>query len=176
MSQNKVIYDSLGGKNKQYFLLSCHAKYKDLYGVPRLVLNKNSNFKKFFNLSSDFFKKIDSIYFPIIDEESLESFIQDNHQQIIFDIDRVYFDYEDNFLKFLPNNIKKQFNLYYRDNEKQKFIKSNLNHFKNSNSLTSQIIKDKLYEIWQSKWDQQDSYFNFDILLVDNILHQLPHP
>ena len=169
MNKNQIIYSSLNKKKQNAFLLSCFAKQENMFGIPRVILNKNTNFELFFNTPLDFFHKQDSEYFEIIDKESLSNFINDFSIKVIFDTARVEFFTEDNFFKHLDTKTKKLFNLYQREREKEKFIITNLEHYQNQDSVISSIIKNKLNEVWQSKWGVCESYMDDQNAFMNNL-------
>ena len=169
MNKNQIIYSSLNKRKQMEFLLSCFAKQKNMFGVPRVILNKKTNFELFFNTPVIFFQKQDSEYFEIIDTESLTNFINDFSIKVIFDTARVNFFTEDNFFKHLNTKTKKLFNLNQREREKEKFIITNLKHYQNQDSIIASIIKNKLNEVWQSKWSVCESYIDDQNAFMNNL-------
>lgn len=171
MKQIDVVYNELNNKDKGEFISACFAKKHNYYGVPRLIIKKNKKIKssdltEFFNLEEKYFKEIDDKYFSIIDQD-----IPGEHDfEIIFDPCQLSFIPNDELYNFLPEKLRKKFNISLRHNEKQKFILSNSDHIKYDHLLVTKAIKDKLNKIWSNKWSNSKSYLNdFDFLIIDNI-------
>ena len=171
MNQSDIIYNQLNGKDRGEFISACISKQGNLYGVPRLIVNKNSKIKtqdltEFFNKSLNHFKEIDDRYYSIIESETPSN----SDFLIIFDHCQLSFIQNDDLFDFLPEKLRKKFNINIRHFEKEKFILSNYVHFSDEHLLVTQSIKEKLNTIWSNKWGNTKAYINdFDFLIIDNI-------
>lgn len=172
MNKNEIIFDSLSGEKKINFLLSCYAKQKGWFGVPRLILDEDTDFYSFFQKPITHYQLCDSKFFNIIDNDDLNSFLDHSNKFVIFDFAQLSFDQEDHFFKYLNDRTKKIFNLYERDLERQKFIRTNHEHYKNPNTIVTQIIKNKLNDVWKSKWGSSESYLDRQNIFLDNIVSE----
>jgi len=171
MNKNQIIFESLKNEKKIDFLLSCHAKYKNCFGVPRVILDINTNFNLFFSKQLFQYSLQDQKYFEMINDEDLHPFLCNFDKIVIFDHAQLTFDFEDDFFKHLDLKTKKLFNLYEREIEKEKFIRTNLEHYKKVDSIVSQIIKKKLDEVWISKWGSSESYFDRQNTFLDVVIN-----
>lgn len=169
------IYDSLSESEKINFISSCAAKQRNLFGVPRLVINQINRLSPnqvldFITKDVSFFKDIDSKYFPIINSDELDLF--NNNFIVIFDLCKLSFLYEDEFFNYLNNDLKKIYNLQFRHDEKNKFLISN-NSYLNDDSIISKVIQSKLDNIWRSRWGFGESYLNNeDHLIISNLNYE----
>jgi hypothetical protein len=165
-----IFYNELNSKDKLDFISAYYAKHHNLYGVPRLIIKKDKKIKtqdltQFFLKPASYFKEIDDKFFPLIEDE-----LDQSEYIVIFDRCQLSFLESDELFQFLPDKLRKKFNLNLRHQEKNKFLSSNENHLKNNHLIVTQSIKDKLNAIWSSKWNNSKSYLNdFDFLIIDNI-------
>ena len=53
--------------------------------------------------------------------------------------------------------------------KKEKFIITNLKHYQNQDSIIASIIKNKLNEVWQSKWSVCESYIDDQNAFMNNL-------
>jgi hypothetical protein len=175
MSDVFKIYSQLTDKDKKIFVSSCYAKQKNLFGCPRLILNKNqkitqSILKKFFNEKNKY-RLYDEKFFPLIESDDLACF-DSLDLNIIFDISQISFFGYDELYDISSENIRKKFNLSKRHFEKERFILSNSNHFGDTNTICEKIIFEKLKSLWSYKWSNPESYLGphdkFDINIIDD--------
>jgi len=175
MSNVFKIYSQLTDKDKKIFVSSCYAKQKNLFGCPRLILNKNqkitqSILKKFFNEKNKY-RLYDEKFFPLIESDDL-AYFDSLDLNIIFDISQISFFGYDELYDISSENIRKKFNLSKRHFEKERFILSNSNHFGDKNTICEKIIFEKLKSLWSHKWSNPESYLDphdrFDINIIDD--------
>jgi len=164
------IINELDDTSSDEFIGACAAKLRHFKGVPRLVLSNTSKLKtkhiKFlFAKDENYFTKIDEKYF-------VEEFLNEIDCVVVFDLCRMSFLENDELFNFAPNKIKKIFKLNQRNEEKNNFIQSNIKHLDNSKNVTSQVIFEKLNAMWQSKWNNSETYLNeYDEQIINNILN-----
>lgn len=177
MNKLLSIINELDDTSSDEFIGACAAKLRHLKGVPRLVLSNTSKLKtkhiKFlFAKDENYFTKIDEKYFDLIEEDCVEEFLNEIDCVIVFDLCRMSFLENDELFNFAPNKIKKIFKLNQRNEEKNNFIQSNIKHLDNSKNVTSQVIFEKLNAMWQSKWNNSETYLNeYDEQIINNILN-----
>lgn len=176
MNKLNLILEELSEIEAENFISACSSKFKSTYGVPRFVHKKNtdlklSDVKNFFAKDINVFKEIDDKYYGIIEEPYLEDFLSNLEFEIVYDFCRIRFDQEDDFFNFLPNKLKKLFNLNERNCEKRNFMLSNSKHLGEMNCITTKVIFDKLNQVWAQKWQSTSSYLNDnDERIVNNII------
>jgi hypothetical protein len=127
--------------------------------------------KNFLTKDEFHFVEMDKKYFEIIEENFLDSFLEDIEYEIVFDLCRLCFDKNDDFFDYLPNKFKKLFNLNLRSIERKNFLKSNAAHLDDMSCITTKVICHKLNQVWKYKWSKSSSYLNeYDDNIVNNII------
>ncbi len=176
MNKLNVILEELNEHEAENFIASCVAKQKNLFGIPRFIIKKNtrlklSKVKNFLTKDEFYFVEIDKKYFDIIEDKFLDSFLEDIEYEIVFDLCRLCFDKNDDFFDYLPNKFKKLFNLNLRSIERKNFLKSNAAHLDDMSCITTKVICHKLNQVWKYKWSKSSSYLNeYDDNIVNNII------
>lgn len=169
-----IFYNELSDIEKKEFISAYHAKHRNLFGVPRIVINKNHKIKtsdltSFFMKDNNYFKQIDETFFPIIDnnEISLDEF------HVTFDLCRSSFNNNDELFHYLPDKFKKKFNIHTRHQDQERFLISNSKHLSKDYLIVTQCIEEKLNAMWSDKWNNLNSYFNdFNFMIIDNLLEK----
>ncbi len=174
------LFSVLGELDNEYsedFIGACAARYRNLIGVPRLVIKnslklKTKQVKILFARSESFYQDIDKKYCDLINESDIENFLDNIDYSVYFDLCRVSFLEEDELFDFIPNKFKKNFKLNQRSEERKNFMQSNIKHLTGEKHVTTMIIFDKLNSVWLSKWDNPETYLDeYDAQLVNNIIN-----
>ncbi len=177
MNKLLSILNELDDESSVKFIGACAAKLRNLKGVPRLVVKKNTKLKTkhikiLFATNEDYYNKIDEKFFPIIDIKSVDEFLSSLDCVVVFDLCRVSFLEKDELFDYVPNKFKKIFKLNQRNEERNFFIQSNIKHLEHSKNVTTQTIFDKVNSIWLSKWNNCETYLNeYDEQIINNILN-----
>jgi hypothetical protein len=171
------VLSELDNENSEDFVGACAAKYRNLIGVPRLVVKNNTKLKTkqvkiLFARNESFFQDIDNKYCDLINEPNIEDFLDNIEYSVYFDVCRVSFLEKDELFDFMPNKFKKNFKLNQRSEEQKNFVLSNIKHLSGEKHVTTMIIFDKLNSVWLSKWDNPETYLDeYDDQLVNNIIN-----
>ncbi len=164
MNKLIIIYSELPEENKLDFLMSCVAKKRGLFGVPRIAVKNGQELtidevKVFLSKPIEYYKKTDlQFHKVIINYDDIDDLENSLGYTVIFDTCRVCFDKKDEFFENSPDDIKKCFNLNIRNIERQKFLNSNAEHFKKKEFMSSRVLLNKLNDLWTSKWGIEESY------------------
>lgn len=170
-----TIWGALNSKDKKNFIGSVCAKIEGLHGVPRLVLQKSKKTQSkeiifLFNQEKDFYSKIDSRFFPIIEEEEAQDFLDQKDFIVVFDAVRLDFTKQDSLYPFVPADLRDKLNINARKIEQTRFLQSNGEHLQKSHFISTQVIQEKLCEIWRSKWDNNISYvWDYDLKIIETL-------
>lgn len=164
MNKLIIIYNELPEENKLDFLMSCVAKQRGLFGVPRIAVKNGQELtikevEEFLSKPIEFYKTTDLHFHKIIiNDNDINNLVNSLGYNIIFDPCRICFDKKDEFFESSPEDIKKCFNLNIRNLEKKKFLNSNFEHFRKNEFISSKVLLNKLNDLWTSKWGTEESY------------------
>lgn len=176
MNKLNVILNELENQTALKFVSACVAKHRNLVGVPRICIHKNTRIstkmlKEMFESEIEYYENLDNKYSEFIDIVLLDDFINHLDYIVIFDLSRVNFNANDELFENIPQKFKKLFNLNTRNSEQKKFLQSNCKHFNNANYTVQEVIKHKLNQIWTEKWGQTHAYMNdIDEKIINNIV------
>ena len=138
----------------------------------RISENLRYHLENDITLHENIFRIYSEKYFDLIEEDCVQEFLNEIDCVVVFDLCRMSFLENDELFNFAPNKIKKIFKLNQRNEEKNNFIQSNIKHLDNSKNVTSQVIFEKLNAMWQSKWNNSETYLNeYDEQIINNILN-----
>lgn len=171
----ETIWGALNNKDRKNFIGSVSAKIEGLHGVPRIIIPKNKKPQAkeiifLFNQEKDFYSKIDSRFFPIIKEEEAKDFFDQKDFIVVFDSVRVDFTKPDSLYSFVPPDLRDKLNINARQIEQTRFLQSNGEHLQKGHFISTQVIQEKLCEIWRSKWDNNTSYvWDYDLKIIDTL-------
>jgi hypothetical protein len=177
MNKLLAILSELDNESSEDFIGACAAQYRNLIGVPRLVVKnsvrlKTKKIKTLFARSKDHYSNIDKKYHDLISKQDVKAFLESIEYSVMFDLCRVSFLEEDELFNFVPSKFKKIFKLNQRNDEKNNFTQSNIKHLDDSGYITTRIIFDKLNSVWLSKWNDPETYLNeYDEQIINNILN-----
>ena len=171
------VLSELDDEHSEDFIGACAARYRNLIGVPRLVIKKGAKLKTkqvkiLFARNESFFQDIDKKYCDLIQESEIENLLENIEYSVYFDLCRVSFIEQDELFNFMPNKFKKNFKLNQRSEEKKNFMQSNIKHLSGEKHVTTLIIFHKLNLVWLSKWNNPETYLDeYDDQLVNNIIN-----
>lgn len=159
-------FNSLDDKQKLLFIGSAYAKINNLKYVPRIVIEKNEKIKQrhLNHLFNEDFQNIDDKFWSII--TNYDFLEPENNYIVLFDKTRMDFQAHDVIFEKTNNKLKEKFYLDKRHEEQMKFLKSNYNIVKR-NSLVSEVLVEKLNDLWRFKWNNNQTYsdhYNYSLI------------